>query len=90
MNYMTFTGKKKKKKDQDGPLEELAPKEIWDISGIRRELLKNSNPHTQIQEAIMSIKIKNKLLLKERINFKKEKEKTQNTLKTRPMEGKKQ
>lgn len=35
MNYMTFTGKKKKKKkDQDGPLEELAPKEIRDISEL--------------------------------------------------------
>ena len=81
MNYMTFTGKKKGPRWTTG---RTCPKGNTRYFRIRRELLKNSNPHTQIQEAIMSIKIKNKLLLKERINFKK-----QNTLKTRPMEGKK-
>lgn len=36
---------------------------------LEENFKKNSNQHTKIQKAIISIKIKNNLLLKERINF---------------------
>lgn len=71
MNYMTFTEKKWTKMNHWKNL----PQRKYEIfQELEDNFLKYSNQHTKIQEAIVSIKIKNKLLLKERIKFKKEKE----------------